>query len=150
MTIRDELMALKNTEGMIVAEDAVEWARANPASALHGSIEWDDRKAAHEHRLWQVRRLIAVNLVYESGERQVVSLSIDRTRDGGGYRDVGDILPVKPLRDIMLEDAFKELNRIREKYEKLEELAGVWAAAKDAQTTVKKQRRRGIEQHAVA
>ena len=128
MAIRDELLALKNDQGLIIVEQAVDWARDNPGSSLHGALEWDDSKAAHEHRLWQIRRLVAINCTYENGERQIVSLSIDRSRDGGGYRDLDEVLPIKSLREILLDDALKELERIRLKYQRLTELAEVWAA----------------------
>ena len=127
MTIRDELLALKDENDLFVPEQIVEWARDNPASALHKSLTWDNDKAASEYRIWQVRRLISINVVYADGHRQLVSLSIDRTNSGGGYRDVQDILPRPDLREIMLADALRELERMQEKYEHVSELIGVWA-----------------------
>lgn len=128
MSIRDELLALKDEDGLIVAEGAVEWAKANPTSALYLSLEWDNDKAAHEHRIWQVRRLISIHVVYDSGARQVVSLSIDRKQPGGGYRSIEDVLPNVDLRECMLADAVKELERVQLKYNHLHELADVWKA----------------------
>src|SRR5688572_25974314 len=104
MTIEAELRALKNSEGMIVAEDGVVWAQTHPDSALHKSLEWDDGAAAHNYRIWQVRRLIAIHIVSDEGVRQVVSLSIDRSRERGGYRAMEDVLPDKTLRDVLLSD----------------------------------------------
>ena len=147
MAIRDELLALKNDQGLIIVEQAVDWARDNPGSSLHGALEWDDSKAAHEHRLWQIRRLVAINCVYENGERQIISLSIDRSRGGGGYRDLDEVLPIKSLREILLDDALKELERIRLKYQRLSELAEVWAA-KDV--VVKKRKRKGGDDRTAA
>lgn len=137
MTIRDELLALKRRDGMIVAEDGIEWARKHPNSDLYRSLQWDDAKAAHEHRLWQVRRLIAIHIVSDEGGRQVVSLSIDRTKERGGYRDLDDVLPRRDLREVLLQDALAELERVQAKYNRLQELSEVWAA-KDQ---VKKRRR---------
>jgi hypothetical protein len=130
MSIKDELLALKNSEGFILCEDAVDWAKNHPASHLYKAIEWNDQVAANEYRLHQVRRLIAIHVVSEDGGRQLVSLSIDRTRDGGGYRSLDEVLPIKSLREIMLADAFRELDRIQAKYSRLHELAEVWEATK--------------------
>src|SRR5579864_8863396 len=63
MTIASELLDLEDEDGLIDPTTVVDWARDNPASALHGAIEWDDAIAAHAHRLWQVRRLVAIHIV---------------------------------------------------------------------------------------
>lgn len=128
MTIETELLALKNPEGFIVAEEAVEWAQGNPTSKLHGCLEWDDATAGHNWRVWQVRRLIAIHIVSGEGVRQTISLTIDRSRDGGGYREMGDVLPVKSLRDAMMEDALRDLDRVQARYKMLQDLAEIWAA----------------------
>jgi hypothetical protein len=123
----------------------VNWARSNPGSALHRSLEWDDGVAAENWRIWQVRRLIALHIVYADDSRAMVSLSIDRSGDGG-YRSMEDVLPVQRLRDCMLDDALRDLNRLKLKYEKLEELAQVWAAAAAASAKRKRGRRSGAGQ----
>jgi len=56
----------------------------------------------------------------------VISLSIDRVRPGGGYRHIDSILPVASLREVMIDDALADLERMRVKYEHLSELAKVW------------------------
>src|SRR5258705_4194953 len=114
MGIREKLLAIAD-DGIIVAEVAVDWAREHPESALYRSLEWNDSKAADEYRKWQVRRLVAIHIVNDAGQRQVVSLSIDRTKDGGGYRALDDVLPNKALRDVLVEDALKELDRVQAK-----------------------------------
>lgn len=145
MSIKDELLALKNSEGFIVCERAVEWAKANPSSELHGALEWNDREAAHQFRLVQVRHLIALHVINDEGKRKMVSLSIDRSREGGGYRDLDDVMPVKSLRDVLLDDAFKELERVKTKYARLQELSAVWAETEKAKEATTKRRRRGSE-----
>jgi hypothetical protein len=126
MSIRDELLALKNADDMILGEDAVGWARENPNSDLHGALEWNNDKSAHEHRLWQVRRLIAIHVVSAEGTRQLVSLSTDRHRPGGGFRHIDDVLPVRELREVLLEDALRELQRVEARYKQVTELAEIW------------------------
>jgi hypothetical protein len=129
MTIKSELLQLQKRDGVLKPERAVEWARSHPKSALHASLEWDDNAAANEYRLWQIRRLIAVHVVSDEGVRQLVSLTIDRTVDGGGYRNLQDVLKSPSMRDRLLEDALADLERIRLKYHGLVELARVWEEA---------------------
>jgi hypothetical protein len=127
MSIKDELLRLQQEHGGILqAEIGVAWARDNPTSELHGALEWNDGKAGHQHRLTQMRQLIRVHVRTEEDVRQLISLTIDRTQPGGGYRHIDDVLPVPELRAILLADAFAELERIRIKYQHLVELANVW------------------------
>lgn len=125
MTVKAELEALYDG-GILRAEDVVAWAKDHPESALHSQIEWDDAKAADEYRIWQVRRLIAIHVVTEQGDRRLISLSVDRTK-GGGYRAFEDIADAPALRDVMLADALADLKRVRKKYQRLQELAKVWS-----------------------
>jgi hypothetical protein len=129
MSIESELLAIKGSDEFLIAEDVVEWARANPNSDLHESLEWDDRAAAAEYRLHQVRRLIAIHVTYGDGSRKFVSLSIDRTRDRGGYRDIDDVLQDQTLHEVMLADALRELERVQARYNQLLALTPVWQAA---------------------
>lgn len=127
MTVRTELMALQKEHRVLRPETVVEWARKNKKSAIHSAIEWDDTEAAHEYRLWQVRHLIAVNVVNVEGQRQILSLSIDR-QNGGGYRSIDNIMASPKMRSVLLSDALMELKRVQLKYGALKELAGVWTA----------------------
>ena len=129
MSIETELMAIKGNKELLVVEDVEAWAKAHPKSKLHRELEWDDRRAGYQFRLWQVRRLIGLHIRTEDGQRTVVSLSLDRTRDGGGYRHVDDVLRDKGLYEIMLADALNELKRVELKYEQVKQLKPVWREA---------------------
>ena len=142
MAIRDELMTIKGNNEFLVAEEAVEWARKNKESALHGSLEWDDSVAGHQYRIWQVRRLIAIHVVNEERVRQVVSLSVDRTRPGGGYRMVDDVMPDKTLREVMLADALADLDRVHARHDRVTELASVWAEKDKVKAKIKSRARK--------
>jgi len=150
VSIREELIFIQGESELLNPKDAVDWARGNPDSYLHGALEWDNDKAADAYRLTQVRRLIAIHIVDDDKpHREWVSLSVDRV-EGGGYRKTAEILPVRSLREIMLADAMRELERVQTKYGRLDELCEVWAA-KDR---VKRRGRRNpvqrgaVEQHA--
>lgn len=59
--VRDELVKIqaKSDDGKLYASDVVDSA-ADKSSPLHDYFEWDDRKAAHHHRILQATRLIKI------------------------------------------------------------------------------------------
>lgn len=128
MTVEDELVALRNEDGLINPRTALQWASDNRDSQLAGRLEWDDTKAAEEYRLGQVRRLIAVYVRTEDGNRGTISLIQDRRRDGG-YREVEMVLSSTEMRAIALREALRELRRFEQRYRHLRELGAVFAAA---------------------
>ena len=128
VAIADELLALRNDNGVINPGEVVTWAKNNPGSRLHASLEWDDALAGERWRREQVRGLIAVHVTDADGSRKLISLSIDRTASGG-YRPLDEVLGQPTLREVMLKDALAELDRVQKKYEKLQELERVWLAA---------------------
>lgn len=125
-SIADELLALRDKDGKINAAGAVEWARANAKSHLYAALEWDDAVAGERYRVWQMRSLIAVHIVDDEGARRFVSLSVDRAE--GGYRPINEVLARIDLRQVMLQDALTELERVQKKYKHLQELDEVWRA----------------------
>ncbi len=117
--------------GLLRAVDVVEEAR-HPASPLHDYFEWDDGEAGHRYRLAQARQLIRVTvevLPYNEPRYEVrafVSLSPDRTLEGGGYRVMAEVLATPSQRQQLLADALSELNRLKAKYFQLSELEGIF------------------------
>jgi hypothetical protein len=135
-TIREELLALQTAspDHILYPRNALEWARANRQSALFNALEWSNREAAEKWRLQQVRQLISLHITFADGTPQVISLSIDRT-SGGGYRSVADVMKIPDLRKIALMDALRDLERVRLKYQHLEELARIWEELDGVRTT---------------
>lgn len=135
--IQRELLALVDKRsGTLEVEKAYNWAESHPDSALHAALEWDDEVAGREWRCQQIRRLIAVHVVDDQGDRVLVSLSVDRV-SGQGYRTVDSVARNRDLRSCMLQDALNELQRCQAKYERLQELAGVWEEAGKARTAAR-------------
>lgn len=133
MSIASEIEEIRDGRDLVTAEEVVDWARAHKDSALYNAPQfqgWDEKKAAREHWLAVARRLIAIHVVYEdTGMRKTVSLSIDRSRKGGGYRSVDDVLADRSLYEIMMEDALTDLKRLEIKYEHIKALHPVWREA---------------------
>lgn len=126
-----ELAALAK-RGRLDAKKVVLWARSHKRSALHGCFNWDIKKAAMEHWLWQARELIvSVEVIYPDGKaRQVYVSPIYARAKGEGYHRLVDVMNNAQRRTMFLEQALAELERICEKYEDMCELAGVRAAVK--------------------
>lgn len=147
MSIRSELLSIQHSDphNMLHVADVKNWARENTTSKLHSSIEWDNDVAAERHRDWQIRQLIQLHIVSETGEPEMVSLTVDRVA-GGGYRSVSEVVAVADLRAIMLQDALNELDRVRRKYERVTELVEVWEAAERAKNLPRSRQRRSARQ----
>ena len=126
--VRRELEALIGDDGRIYARQVVEFARLNTDSELHNRFQWDLEQAAYLHWLSTARRLIAVFITSEAGERTTISLSVDRI-NGGGYRDRNEVLSTAAMRRMATEDALAEIQRWRERNSHLvPELASIFAA----------------------
>lgn len=130
MTVRDELLALIDDD-QLTPTVVYDWTQHHPRSDLHRALEWDDKKAGYQYRLWQIRSLIAIHVITPERRREMISLSVDRVMPGGGYRTITSVMQSQTLRDVALADALAELERVQKKYEYLSELAGVWAAAQN-------------------
>lgn len=125
--VGEEIVALTASDGKIYPSIVVEWARANPTSALYQKFNWDVEQAAREHWLWTARQLISVHVIDLAGDRSTISLRIDRPT-GGGYRDLGAVLSNEQLRRMAVEQAVGELHRWADRYKHLAELQTVFRA----------------------
>lgn len=150
--IKDELINLqKEHNGLLQVETIVEWAERHPDSQLHKSLEWDNERAGHDWRCQQVRRLIAIHVTSVDHVREMVSLSIDRHHEGGGYRLIADVMATSNMRQVLLQDALAELDRVKKKYESLTELAKVWdEATKVKQKQASRKRKEEKQPHSAA
>lgn len=130
--VADELAAItKRGRGHLDPQKAVKWAREHPQSTLHSMLEWDDSKAGHNYRVWQVRQIIVqVQVEYPDGKTRQVYVSPVQSRGAGGYTRLVDILSDEERREAFLADALAELERVCEKYQDLAELSGVRAAVR--------------------
>lgn len=132
-------LALADPEHLLKPAAVVEVA-ANPASPLHPYFQWDDAKAGYAYRLAQARTLIRTVYVLNPEALKptptiaYVSLATDRTKPGGGYRAVPEVLASATLRASLLQTAQKELEAWMCRHAMLTEL--VEAVARAAQIKV--------------
>ncbi len=135
----DALNALRTDDGRIMPEDVVAAARST-RSPLHSHFEWDDTVAAQQYRLEQARyllRVVVTTVPHTTTQvRAFVSLSNET-----GYRQTLNVMVNKDFRAQLLEDAYKDMERFRLKYQHLRELQGVIAAMTRLQKKPAKKRR---------
>lgn len=121
----------KQHGGLLRPADVVEAAKSK-TSPLHGKFEWNDGEAAQRYRLWQARELIRVTVEYlgPADEQMLtrVFVSLTPDRKDGGYREISAVMSDSQQRRQLLSDAMDEMERFREKYAGLKELAEVFAA----------------------
>lgn len=114
-------------------EQVVEKA-TNPDSELHKCFDWDDSSAANKFRLYQARlvinHLIVVTRETEDEEKEPVQFRVmmknDNNRDSG-YKQTLVMVRDEDEYSKLLEQAYKELQAFKQKYQCLSELAEIIA-----------------------
>jgi len=133
-----ELARIEKAEGALTAEVVLDRARSSNSS-LHGHFEWDDGKAAEQHRLSQAGELIRSITVDISRSNVEASRPIrafvsvredDQQHYVGTVRAMGDA----ELRQQVLARALAELEAFRKRYAELSELSAIFAAIDQART----------------
>ena len=142
MTYREALeeIAAKHN-GILRPADVVDEARAEN-SPLHNAFEWDDTVAAEAYRIEQAKELIRVQVVVIGDNpepvRAFVNLRRFRGTDDGGYRIMARVLNDRELLAELKKDAAQELLAFQQKYARIQELAGVFAAAEEYRQALQK------------
>lgn len=133
-----ELESIRKDEGGDLTPASVV-ARARSAnSSLHDHFEWNDERAAEQHRLSQageIIRSITIDISRSNVEpakpiRAYVSV---QQEEGRSYTSTVHAMGSADLRRQVVQSAWKELLAVRRKYEGLEELARVFTAIDEAQ-----------------
>ncbi len=121
----------EGNDGLLLPAHVVAAARPK-TSPLHSRFEWNDGKAAQEHRLWQARQLISVCVeVFSNGESAPIFVSVSSDRQpGNGYRATVSVLTDEELCAQLLTDALHDLNTFQKKYARLKQLAGLFSEIK--------------------
>lgn len=119
------LRALENKYGKVMPEVLVAEA-ADKEHPLHGDFPWDDKIAAHKHRLDIARRIISsVRVAYETETRTIKAVAYVRDPDAApnqGYRRLDKIINE---RDAAREVLAQEVARIAGMLDRAQEIAAV-------------------------
>jgi len=118
-TIDDTLRALYISKGRLDPHDVLDVAR-DPRSPLHSRFEWDDTTAAEAYRVDQARTLIrSVKIerviVDDEPPRMVRAWVHDPEADG--YLATEDVAKRPDVRDRVLDDMRRDLERLQKKWE---------------------------------
>lgn len=132
-----EMAQIERKEGSLTPESVLERARSNNSS-LHDHFEWDDSKAAEQHRLGQAGdpiRSITVDVSRSNIEpskpiRAYVNVI---ERDERHYVSTARAMSDEELRRQVLAKAWADLEAWRKRYAELSEFAAVFAVIDQAQ-----------------
>ncbi len=133
LTAHEELNSLYKQHKILRARDVVAFAR-DEKTALHSKFCWDDTNAARRYRLIQARGIIRVHVTMISNgdakarTRAWVSMYADREKIGGGYRSIGNVISNEQLTAKLLEQAWREADQFKKRYENLKELLPIFEA----------------------
>jgi len=123
-----ELCAELESQGRLTPREVVDASRPEVAP-LHAAFEWDDAVAAERYRETQASYIIrSIEVVLEGSSkptRGFVSLTVNK--DEREYREINRVLSIRSERELLLEQAKRELMAFKSKYAVLEELADVFA-----------------------
>lgn len=118
---------------------------ADPSSPAHGLFEWDDSRAAREHRLVQARVILGSFVI----ETEVTTKG-KKTRDievpfvsrsaPGSYEITTRAMRTPEKRDFIVREALSEAQRWRRRYSHLSELALVFSAMDEVSARVSRKR----------
>lgn len=126
-----ELERIRTKHNGRLTADAVLAEAKNKTSPLHGAFEWSDSKAAQQFRLQQALYLVrSIEVVVQQSKtkatnaRAFVSVVMDKDRS---YTSIAHAMSDADLRKQVVDQAWKELEDWRRRYEKLEEFSRVFA-----------------------
>ena len=125
---QDEIRRISKAHGGVLKAVHVVQAARPVKSPLHPYFEWDNGKAAEAYRLIQAGRMIRVVVTIlpqapTSSVRALVSLQEDRSKPGGGYRIITDVMSDENLRAQLLREALSDARVLIRKYQTLAEVA---------------------------
>lgn len=121
----------------LTADTLLEASRPKTAP-LHGEFEWNDTEAAERYRRSQARALINSICIVEEGTDDAEPIRAffvtDNTGKARTYTSLQVIRESAEKSNALLDNALRELNYFRNKYERLQEVAPVIEAIDAVQT----------------
>lgn len=132
-TLRDELLAIRETNGKLTPQTVVDAARPSD-SPLHSKFEWDDSIAGEAFRRSQAADLIrSVRVTYlPSGDGPQSSVrafhAVKRPDVGHVYDPVEEVIDDPIQRAILLRDMERDWRALKQRYENLREFWTVVAS----------------------
>lgn len=119
---------LSETEEGLTAQTLLN-ANKPKNAPLHNDYEWDNDKAAEEWRLHQSRHFLnslTVVLVNDDTAENVTTRAVHITTELHKYEPITAIIQNENKYDVLLKNAFSELESFKRKYEVLKELKPIF------------------------
>lgn len=126
-----ELERIETENGGRITPAAIVDEARSADSILHSFFEWDDSKAAEQHRLWQARFLLGAVVVkqIDASEVKPVRAFVNISgEDGREYMGILAVMSDDEKRAKLLRQANDELQQWRERYRGLQEFARIFDA----------------------
>ena len=124
LVIVEEVTRILKRDGCVKASVLV--SEATPKKApLHDEFEWNDKVAAHEHRLDQARKIIrTTKVVYEGEESRMVHVPVIISADyegskEGEYKPIAMIICDKDQFELALGQIRSQMNSLIEAFNEL-------------------------------
>lgn len=125
-----ELKRLARIHGGLLKPEVVVAQARSPVSHLHKYFTWDDTEAAKYWRLEEARHLIRVVVEKYEGKEMHTFVSLSPDRPKNGYRLTVDVIRDPKMRNLMLQDALRELESFQRKWSDLQELSKLFKTIK--------------------
>lgn len=133
----EELERLERKHRELTPTIVLDSARSEK-SVLHKVFEWNDTKAAEKYRLQQAGLLIANLTVKIEGEQNLeptrAFVNIEKDERKGRFINVQTAFQYQETREVVLQNALKELISFKKKYAGLNELAKVFESIEAIET----------------
>lgn len=123
-----EMTRIYNRDGYL--KPSIVLKEAKPVeSRLHNYFEWNNKRAAEQHRLWQARHLITVaNIINEDGEgEKLVNVPVKVCNDDsreGEYKTASALVKSVDEYQRAMDQAVAKLRAAQRAVSELEEVAG--------------------------
>ena len=118
--VAGEVCEKLSSENMLTAQALVDISEPKEAP-LHNAFEWNNKIAGNEWRKYQARNLIhSLEIVQEEREPTKAYFNLERTE--AQYTNINVILQNEDSYQKMMENALRELQAFKRKYQKLSEL----------------------------
>lgn len=123
------LTSIRENNGRLAPIDVVNEARAKE-SLLHQYFEWDNSKAAEQHRLAQARHLVAAVVIVETEEHGEISpiRAFAKLYGDEGYQTIQMVLTNPDMRRRALLEIRRGIKTLKDKMENFEEFADLIGA----------------------
>lgn len=135
----ERLRQLLQTHGRLTAPIVLDDSR--PADApLHPEFEWDDWKAAEQHRLEQARHIMQALVLVDTevSDKPIRAFVVVSDEEGNTYQDIAVAMADPEMRGQVLQRAMRELEVWGERYQQYEEFRPVLRGAAVVKKRIRK------------